>query len=273
MFSSICKLSTTISSRYILVETLSRRMSQKHSRMEDYFKDKRFVVTGASAGMGKVIAERLIDLNSYVFAIGRDPENLPPESSKVKHVVLDVSDWNLAYKLTSEIGPVHGLVNNAGVAHIEPFLELSKDGWEDTINVNARGMIRISQAVVKNMIDAGIKGSIVNVSSTISERVVPDHVSYCASKGAVNQITRTMAIEFGPKGIRTNNVCPTVVLTKMGMKAWSDPAKSKPIMDRIPLGRFAMPDDIADATIFLLSDYAKMVNGLNLYVDGGFMSG
>lgn len=141
-----------------------------------------------------------------------------------------------------------------------------------------------------------------------SQRAIPDHTTYCASKGAVNQITRTMAIELGPHGIRTNSVNPTVVLTPMGIKAWSDPAKSQPIMNRIPLGRFAgkqifkkkfrheayhsvqfgslmitycidfcffflETDDVANAVIFMLSDYSTMVNGTSLVVDGGFLSG
>ncbi|VVC25440.1 Short-chain dehydrogenase/reductase, conserved site,NAD(P)-binding domain,Short-chain [Cinara cedri] len=273
MFGSIYKLSTKLSNRCV-TKTLSRSITQQRASMEEYFKGKRFIVTGASAGMGKVIAGRLIALDAHVFAVGRDVERLPDaDNLKLTKASVDVGEWETAYNEVLAMGPVHGLVNNAGVAHIESFLETTKKGWDDTLNINARGMVRISQAVAKNMIDAKIRGSIVNISSTISEKAIPDHVAYCASKGAVNQITRTMAIELGTYGIRTNNVNPTVVLTKMGKKAWSDPKKSEPILNRIPLGRFAEPSDIADAVIFLLSDYSQMVNGLNLYVDGGFMSG
>jgi len=253
---------------------LSRNMSTENPahRMEDYFKGKRFVVTGSSAGMGEKITSRLLELGAFVYAVEKD-EYVGEDTPNIKRIQCDVSDWDTAYEKMLEIGPVHGLVNNAGVAVIEPFFDVTQFGWDNTLNVNGRAIVRVSQAVAKNMIDAGIKGSIVNISSTISTRAIPDHVTYCASKGAVNQITRTMAIELGKYGIRTNNVNPTVVLTRMGKIAWSDPAKSKPILNRIPLGRFAEANDIANAVIFMLSDYSTMINGTALVVDGGFLAG
>jgi len=240
--------------------------------MEAYFAGKKFIVTGATSGIGETVAARLVSLGAHVYAVGRDPKKLPPAGPNLTPVCLDVGEWD-AYDKINAIGPVHGLVNNAGVAFIESFFDMTKESWDKTLNINARGIVRVSQAVAKNMIEAGIKGSIVNVSSTISERAIPDHTSYCASKGAVNQVTRTMSIELGPHGIRTNNVNPTVVMTKMGAKAWSDPAKSGPILNRIPLGRFAECDDVANVTLFLLSDYSTYVNGVSIPVDGGFLAG
>jgi L-xylulose reductase len=239
--------------------------------MEAYFSGKKFIVTGATAGIGETITKRLVDLGAHVFAVGRDPKKLPNASANITPVCVDVGDWD-AYDTIKALGPVHGLVNNAGVAYIESFLDMSQDGWDKTLNINSRGVVRVSQAVAKNMIDAGIQGSIVNVSSTISERAIPEHTSYCASKGALNQITRCMSIELGAQGIRTNNVNPTVVMTKMGAKAWSDPAKSSTIMNRIPLGRFAECDDVANAALFLLSDYSTYINGVSIPVDGGFLT-
>ncbi|WP_456832710.1 SDR family oxidoreductase [Deinococcus sp. UYEF24] len=95
---------------------------------------------------------------------------------------------------------------------------------------------------------------------------------YCASKGALDQLTRVMAIELGPHGIRTNSVNSTVVLTPMGQRAWGDPAKSGPMLARTPLGRFAQPLDVAQAVTYLLSDGAAMINGATLFVDGGFLA-
>jgi len=100
-----------------------------------------------------------------------------------------------------------------------------------------------------------------------------DHAAYCASKGALDQLTRVMAIELGPHGIRVNAVNPTVTLTPMGEMAWSDPAKSEPMRARIPLGHFARPRDVAHAVAYLLSDGAAMVHGVMLPVDGGFLAG
>ncbi|XP_050422198.1 L-xylulose reductase-like [Adelges cooleyi] len=247
-------------------------MSASVPSFEKSFKGKKYIVTGANAGIGECITNRLLDLGAHVFAVGRDDSKLPPAGPNLTPIVADVGDWD-SYDKIKALGPVDGLVNNAGVAFIEPFFETKKDSWDSTLNVNSRGIVRFSQAVAKNMIDAGIKGSIVNVSSTIAERAIPEHVAYCASKGAVNQVTRTMAIELGPYGIRTNNVNPTVVMTKMGAKAWSDPAKSGPILARIPLGKFAEPQDVANVTLFLLSDFSSYVNGVSIPVDGGFLTG
>jgi len=254
------------------VDVLSRNMcGQKPQSFEEYFNGKKFIVTGSCAGMGEKITSRLLDLGAFVYTVVEKDKgvNLP----NTKQVVCDLSNWEDTYKKMLELGPVHGLVNNAGVAVIESFFDVTEEGWNKTLNVNARALVRTSQAVAKNMIDAGIKGSIVNISSTISTRAIPEHTTYCASKGAVNQITRCMAIELGKYGIRTNNVNPTVVLTRMGKIAWSDPKKSEPIMQRIPLGKFAETDDIANAVIYMLSDYSTMVNGTALVVDGGFLAG
>ncbi|XP_026819703.1 L-xylulose reductase-like [Rhopalosiphum maidis] len=273
MLRFLCK-SHLIAGRSMAVQTLSRNMAgQAPQKMEDYFKDKKIIVTGSCAGMGEKITQRLLELGAFVYAVVEKEEGAAKALPGTKQIFCDVSNWEDTYKKMYDIGPVHGLVNNAGVAVIESFFEVTENGWNKTLNINARALVRISQAVAKNMIDAGIKGSIVNISSTISTRAIPDHTTYCASKGAVNQVTRTMAIELGPYGIRTNNVNPTVVLTRMGKIAWSDPKKSEPIMRRIPLGRFAETDDIANAVIFMLSDYSTMVNGTSLVVDGGFLAG
>jgi len=273
MIRSICRLAHKKTGQ-MAVDILTRSMAgQAPQKMEDYFKGKKFIVTGSCAGMGEKITERLIDLGSFVYAVVEKEEGAAKPLPNTKQIFCDVSNWEDTYKKMLDIGPVHGLVNNAGVAVIESFFDVTEHGWNKTLNINARALVRISQAVAKNMIDAGIKGSIVNISSTISTRAIPDHTTYCASKGAVNQITRTMAIELGKYGIRTNNVNPTVVLTRMGKIAWSDPEKSEPIMRRIPLGRFAETDDIANAVIFMLSDYSTMVNGTALVVDGGFLAG
>lgn len=104
-----------------------------------------------------------------MYAIGRDQSKLAlAVRPNLTPVCIDVGEWN-AYEKIKALGPVHGLVNNAGVAFIEPFFDMTQEGWDKTLNINARGIVRVSQAAAKNMIDAGIKGSIVNVSSTISQ--------------------------------------------------------------------------------------------------------
>jgi L-xylulose reductase len=129
----------------------------------------------------------------------------------------------------------------------------------------------VSQEYARDMVRNGRKGAIVNVSSVAAFVGIPDHAAYCASKSGLDGLTRVMAKELAPKGIRVNGVHPTVTLTPMAVKAWSDPEKAAGMLNRIPVGRFADPDDIAEVILFLLSDEAAMVNGLSMPVDGGYM--
>jgi NAD(P)-dependent dehydrogenase (short-subunit alcohol dehydrogenase family) len=121
------------------------------------------------------------------------------------------------------------------------------------------------------MIVRDVQGSIVNVSSMAAFQALRDHASYCASKAGLDQLSAVMAVELGQYGIRVNSVNPTVVLTEMGKRAWSDPAKGAPMLARIPLQRFAECEEIASVVCFLLTDGASMLNGLALRVDGGFL--
>jgi L-xylulose reductase len=136
--------------------------------------------------------------------------------------------------------------------------------------VNVRAALIVGQECARSMIARGVGGSILNVSSVSSETGFRDHTSYCASKGALDAMTRVMATELGPHGIRVNSVNPVVTLTPMAVKAWSDPRKSEPMLSRIPLGRFVQPSEVAEVICFLLSDASSMVNGASLLVDGGF---
>ena len=130
----------------------------------------------------------------------------------------------------------------------------------------------LHQVVARNLLKRGAPGSIVNVSSQGSKVGLDQHTAYCMSKGAMDQLTRTMALELGRKGIRVNAVNPTVVLTAMGRKAWSDPVKAAPMLARIPLGRFAEEVDVVNVIVFLLSERAAMINGSTVPVEGGFWS-
>lgn len=130
-------------------------------------------------------------------------------------------------------------VTRLGIASLEPFLETDPDSFDQVMAINVRGAMVVAQVAAANMKARGVSGAIVNVSSQGSKVGLVDHTSYCSSKGAIDQLTRVMAVELGPFGIRTNAVNPTVVLTAMGKMAWSDPAKAGPMLEKIPLGRFA----------------------------------
>ncbi|XP_060027712.1 L-xylulose reductase isoform X2 [Erinaceus europaeus] len=138
--------------------------------------------------------------------------------------------------------------------------------------VNLRAVIQVSQMVARGLKARGTPGSIVNVSSQASQRALTNHSVYCSSKGALDMLTKVMALELGPHKIRVNAVNPTVVMTPMGQANWSDPQKAKAMLDRIPLGRFAEMDNVVDAILFLLSDRSSMTTGCTLPVDGGFLA-
>jgi L-xylulose reductase len=145
------------------------------------------------------------------------------------------------------------------------------ENFDLLIAVNARAPMIVSQEYARERIASGRKGAIVNVSSISSFIGFADHAAYCASKGALDAMSRVMANELGRQGIRVNCINPTVTLTPMAIKAWSDPAKSAGMLSRIPLGRFAETDEVAEVILFLLSDEASMLHGLTMPVDGGFM--
>ena len=176
----------------------------------------------------------------------------------------------LARAALASMPPVDLLVNCAGIAHLAPFVETSAEALDLVMAVNVRAPMLVAQHCARSMIARGVRGAIVNVSSIAAQVGTPLHAAYCASKGALDALTRVMAVELGEHGIRANAVDPVITLTPMAERAWSDPAKSGPMLARIPLHRFAEPLDVAHAIVWLLGDGAAMVNGVSLPVDGGF---
>merc|ERR1719367_2049102 len=139
-------------------------------------------------------------------------------------------------------------------------------------NSNVKQVINVTQVVVTKMMAEGRGGSIVNVSSQASQAALADHTVYCATKGALDMITKVAALEFGPHQIRVNAVNPTVTMTEMGKVGWSDPAKAGPMLAKIPLGRFAEVDDVVQCIVFLLGPGSALVNGITMPIDGGFLA-
>jgi L-xylulose reductase len=237
------------------------------------FKQKRVLVTGAGKGIGREIASMLHRFNARVVALSRTEKDLQTLKEEIgcETIVAELADAGSARRAAEQAGEIDLLVNNAAIAILEPFLKTSAEAWDKTMAVNLRAVMIISQVVATQMIERGVAGSIVNVSSMASFQALHDHAAYCASKAGLDQLSAVMAVELGQYGIRVNSVNPTVVLTEMGKRAWSDPVKGGPMLARIPLGRFAECEDIASVVCFLLSDGAAMLNGLALRIDGGFL--
>ena len=234
------------------------------------FTHHRILVTGASTGIGREIARQLIASGAEVFALGRDAQALAELGCHSLSV--DIADSAALDHALSELPALHGLVNCAGISRLEPAAAISAEAFDQVMQVNARAAAHVASRVAAKMIEENIAGSIVNVSSQASLVALDDHLSYCASKAALDAITRVQCAEWGRFGIRVNSVNPTVTLTPMATMAWSDPVKRDPALAAIPLGRFAHTLDVALPVLFLLSDAASMISGVSLPIDGGYTS-
>lgn len=237
------------------------------------FSGKRVLVTGAGKGIGRATAKMLAARGAEVVAISRSQADLDSLAEEIgaRGIAVDLADAEATRRATLEALPADFLVNNAGTTALASFLDLPVEDFDMLYAVNARAPMIVAQEYARDRVKKGLPGAIVNVSSISSWIGFADHTAYCASKGAMDAMTRAMANELGRMGIRVNAVNPTVTLTPMAVKAWSDPAKSDPMMKRIPVGHFADPDEVAEVILFLLSDRASMINGITMPVDGGFM--
>ncbi|CAD6186985.1 unnamed protein product [Caenorhabditis auriculariae] len=245
------------------------------------FTGKRVLVTGASQGIGRAISLQLAKDGATVFAMARNEEALDElveqsrneKGTTITKVVGDVtaSEEELA-KILEPHQPFDGLVNNAGVAHLQTVGCITEEAVANTFNVNLRSALFIAQLVSREMIKHKKQGSIVNISSQAAIRPFFNHTAYCASKASLDMVTRCLAAELGHSGIRVNSVNPTVVMTEMGKANWSDPHKASQLLDRMPIKRFAEPEDVVSATLFLLSNASAMTTGAAFPVDGGYIN-
>jgi len=210
-----------------------------------------------------------------VVAVSKSEEpmnSLVVECPFIKSVLLDIgADWNRTAQVIEELGVFDCLVNNAAVAICTPFFGIKPEQFDEMFNINVKAVINITQAVAKGMIQAGKKGSIVNLSSQASKAALKNHLIYCGTKGALDAISRVMALELAPHGIRVNCVNPTVVLTDMGREHWTG-EKAEEMLNKIPLRRFAEVYEVVNTILFLLSDAAPIVNAVSLPIDGGFLA-
>jgi L-xylulose reductase len=230
------------------------------------------LVTGASGGIGGVTVRRLVEAGAEVIASGRSKEALDK-------LAAETGCRSLPFDLTSEESvrgaldglDLWGVVNSGGFGgEIATPMETDIAVFDKVISVNARGALLVTKYAARSMIRLGKGGAIVNVSSQAALVALPGHISYGASKGALETITKVSALELGRYNIRVNAVNPTVVMTPMSAWHWGRPDIGPPFLARMPLGRWAREDDIAGPIVFLLSDAAAMITGVSLPIDGGY---
>ncbi|KAJ1372705.1 hypothetical protein KIN20_034929 [Parelaphostrongylus tenuis] len=238
------------------------------------FTGKKALVTGASQGIGYGIALALAQAGAKVVVLARDRTKLDELSKKHTNIsVVSCDVTSCESSLAAHIAPHQPfdfLVNNAGVAALEPFLNIAEEAITKQFDVNLKAPLVLTKIVATQMIRHSIRGAIVNVSSQASIRPLTNHTVYCASKAGLDMATQCMAKELGQYGIRVNCVNPTVVMTEMGRKNWSDPNKSTALLSQMPIGRFAEVEDVVNGVLFLLSEASAMITGQALPIDGGF---
>ena len=194
---------------------------------------------------------------------------------KVLAVLADVSQpdqvANLIGSTVSTFGKLDIFVNNAGIEYKHPITEFPLDQWNKIIAVNLTGPFLCMQAAAKQMLTQGGAGRIINISSVHQDLPMPTNAPYCASKGGLRMLMRTVAVELGPHGITVNNIGPGAVYTPIDADVQANPEMEKALMAEIPLGRWGQPAEIANLAVFLASDDAAYITGSTYYIDGGML--
>jgi NAD(P)-dependent dehydrogenase (short-subunit alcohol dehydrogenase family) len=234
------------------------------------------MVTGASHGIGLACARRLAQSGSEVVMVGRTTKTLEEAQSAllaegllVRAAVCDVTDSDAVSSLIDTLPRLDILVNNAGGNRPTPFLEVTREDFDWLIDLNVRSLFFVSQAAIRKMLHHGTKGSVINMSSQSGHVGLPKRTVYCLTKHAIEGFTKALALETAAFGIRVNSVAPTFVRTPMTEGYFLDPNFAEFVNARIPLGRCATPEDVADAVAFLASEAANSITGTSLRVDGG----
>ena len=238
------------------------------------------VVTGGAGGIGHAQALGLADAGADVVVASRNFDHLEKVSEEIRNkgresmaVSVDVTDENSVSDMVSTVlktfPRIDILVNAAGISIRKPADIFPINEWQRVMDVNTRGTFLCCQAVGRDMIKQG-GGKIINLSSVRGQYGLPaDYAAYCSSKGAVDTLTKTLACEWAKYNVLVNAVAPTIVETDLTRSALANPDYAKQMMSRIPLGKWAMPEDIVGATVFFASKASDFITGQILYIDGG----
>ena len=241
------------------------------------------IITGAATGIGQAIAigmaregaSVVVDYVGNPDAPADTVKQIESAGGKVIAVAADVSKpdqvANLIQQTLSAYGKLDILVNNAGIEHKHPITEFPLDQWNQIIAVNLTGPFLCAQAAANQMISQKGTGRIINISSVHQDLPMPGNAPYCASKGGLRMLMRTMAVEMGPHNITVNNIGPGAIFTPIDADVEANPEMEKMLMGEIPLNRWGKPEEVANLAIFLASDDAGYVTGSTYFIDGGML--
>lgn len=242
---------------------------------------RRILITGSTRGIGRALLESFAAAGARTIVHGRDAARVEREAEvlrarfgedRVEAVAFELSDA-AAIEATIEHlerggDPIDVLVNNAGIQHREPLLEVSLEDWERVLGTNLTSAFLVGRAVARGMVARG-RGKIVNICSIQSELARPTIGPYTASKGGLRNLTRAMTAEWAPHGLQVNAVSPGYIRTELTQALIDDPAFNSWVIGRTPAARWGEPEDIAGAVQWLASDASAFVNGQTIFVDGG----
>ncbi len=245
-------------------------------------KGKVVLITGSTRGLGRTLAEGFADAGAIVIINGRTSERVQEAveairltGGKAKGYAFDVSDQvavkNAVIEIERDVGPIDVLINNAGIQRRAPLEELTYEDWKKVIDVNLSSVFLVSQLVAANMIKRR-QGKIINITSLNAEMARPSIGNYCAAKGGLKMLTKSMATEWGKYNIKTNAIGPGYFSTDLTKKLEKDVEFDTWVKQEVPLGRWGVPEDLIGTAIYLASDASNYVNGHTVYVDGGWQA-
>ena len=241
------------------------------------------IVTGSSSGIGEAIALAfaaegaavVVDYVGHPDAAGEVVGKVEDAGGRGLAVAADVSSpaqvGALVGKAVQTFGRLDVMVNNAGLERKMPFLETPFEVWQQTLAVNLTGPWLGSQEAAKQMVAQGGGGRIINISSVHEDLAMPTNAPYCATKGGVRMLMRTLAVELAPHSITVNNIAPGAIDTPMDAPLKEDPDKMEELLSEIPLGRIGKPEEVAGLALYLASEESSYVTGSTMFVDGGMI--
>jgi len=239
--------------------------------------NKTAIITGGATGIGLACARLFTREGARVAIFGRRQDRLDQARKQIGDSVLAVQGditheqdiQRLVDTTLKELGQVDILINNAGTFTGGPLHETDAEAWDRVFNINMTGVFQLTRRVLPSMVEQG-SGSIIHISSILGIVAMPQTAAYNASKGALNQFSKSIAVEYGAQGIRSNALCPGMIETEMTEELRSDTALMAEFLKGYPLGRFGQPEEVAQACLFLASDESAFITGTTLPIDGGY---
>jgi len=238
---------------------------------------KRALVTGAGRGIGLACAAALADAGAHVALAARSLDELEAAAAAIRAqggsaeaLKLDVMNLDRVKAVIRQAGPFDVLVNNAGGNRPKSFVEVAEEDFDAVVDLNLKAAFFVAQAVAAQMIEAGVKGSIIHMGSQMGHVGGGRRSLYCASKWAIEGLNKAMALDLAPHGIRSNTIAPTFIETPMSRPFLEDRAFFDSVLSKIKLGRLGQVEDLMGAAVFLASDASALMTGSSLVIDGGW---